>query len=77
MLFFAAHERRLERRARVQLYLGFQDIPIPEACVWDQVSDERKKIVIQMLARLMTNAASPSRVPNGKENNDDRQQRQD
>jgi hypothetical protein len=77
MLFYAARNRRRARRARMQLYLGFLDIPVPEACVWGQLSDERRKAVIQMLARLMTKAASASRTVDGKENEDDRQQRQD
>ena len=61
----------------MQLYLGLLDIPVPEACVWDQLSEERRKAVIQMLARLMTNAASANRTLGGKENEHERQQRQD
>ena len=40
-----------------QLFLKFSDIPIPETCLWEQVEDERKRIVIEALARLMSNAA--------------------
>lgn len=77
MLFYATHYRRRERRASVQLYLGFLNIPVPEACVWEQLSQERRKAVIQMLARLMINAVSASTARSAKENEDDRQQWQD
>jgi predicted Fe-S protein YdhL (DUF1289 family) len=40
-----------------QLNLNFTDIPIPETCRWDQFDDERKRIVIETLARLLTKAA--------------------
>jgi predicted Fe-S protein YdhL (DUF1289 family) len=39
-----------------QLNLNFLDIPIPETCLWEQLGDEQKRIVIETLARLMTNA---------------------
>ena len=39
-----------------QLNLNFIDIPIPETCLWEQLDDEQKRIVIETLARLMTNA---------------------
>ena len=40
-----------------QLHLNFTDIPIPETCLWEQFDDEQKLIVIETLARLMTNAS--------------------
>src|SRR6266480_1555555 len=40
-----------------QLNLNFTDIPIPETCLWEQFDDERKRIVIEALARLLTKAA--------------------
>jgi hypothetical protein len=40
-----------------QLKLNFTDIPIPDTCLWEQFDDEQKRIVIETLARLMTNAA--------------------
>jgi predicted Fe-S protein YdhL (DUF1289 family) len=40
-----------------QLYLNFTDIPIPETCLWDQFDDERKRIVIEALARLLVQAS--------------------
>ena len=39
-----------------QLNLNFTDIPIPETCLWEQFDDERKRIVIETLARLLTPA---------------------
>jgi hypothetical protein len=39
-----------------QLHLNFLDTPIPETCLWEQLGDEQKRIVIETLARLMTNA---------------------
>ena len=39
-----------------QLNLNFTDIPISETCLWEQFDDERKRIVIETLARLLTKA---------------------
>jgi hypothetical protein len=39
-----------------QLNLNFTDIPIPETHLWEQLDDQQKRIVIETLARLMTNA---------------------
>jgi hypothetical protein len=39
-----------------QLYLTFTDIPVPETCLWEQLDDEQRQIVIEVLARLMTKA---------------------
>ena len=39
-----------------QLHLNFLDIPIPETHLWEQLDDQQKRIVIETLARLMTNA---------------------
>jgi hypothetical protein len=40
-----------------QLILNFTDIPILETCLWEQFDDERKRIVIETLARLLVQAA--------------------
>ena len=42
----------------MQLYLDFLDIPVPEAHVWERVSDEQKSLVIAMLCRVLLKAAS-------------------
>ena len=39
-----------------QLNLNFIDIPIPETCLWEQLDDEQKRIVIENLARLLVKA---------------------
>lgn len=36
-----------------QLHLSFIDIPVPETCLWEQLDDEHKQIVIEILARLL------------------------
>jgi hypothetical protein len=58
MLFCDApqHRRRNlfhSRRAMSQLNLNFLDIPIPETCLWEQLDDEHRQLVIETLARLM------------------------
>ncbi len=39
-----------------QLNLNFIDIPIPETCLWEQLDDDQKRIVIETLARLLVKA---------------------
>jgi len=39
-----------------QLNLNFTDIPIPETCLWEQLDDQQKRIVIETLARLLVKA---------------------
>jgi phenylpyruvate tautomerase PptA (4-oxalocrotonate tautomerase family) len=39
-----------------QLNLNFTDIPIPEACLWEQLNDDQKRIVIETLAHLLVKA---------------------
>jgi hypothetical protein len=39
-----------------QLSLNFFDLPIPETHLWEQLDEEQRRIVVEMLARLMTNA---------------------
>jgi predicted Fe-S protein YdhL (DUF1289 family) len=36
-----------------QLNLNFIEIPIPEACLWEQFDDEQKRLVIETLTRLL------------------------
>lgn len=43
-----------------QLNLKFTDIPVPEDRVWEQVDDEKKQIVVEALARLLTKATRSS-----------------
>ena len=44
-----------------QLHLNFLDIPIPETHLWEQLDDEQRRIVIETLSRLMTNATRTSK----------------
>jgi hypothetical protein len=39
-----------------QLNLNFEDITIPETCLWEQFDDEQKRIVVETLARLLIKA---------------------
>jgi predicted Fe-S protein YdhL (DUF1289 family) len=36
-----------------QLHLSFTDIPVPETRLWEQLDDEHKRTVIEILARLL------------------------
>ncbi len=36
-----------------QLNLNFTDIPIPENCLWEDLDDKSKQLVIESLARMM------------------------
>jgi len=36
-----------------QLNLNFNDIPIPETCLWERFDEEQKRVVIETLARLL------------------------
>lgn len=48
-----------------QPYLNFLDLPVPEACLWEQLTPQQKTAVIAALARLMVRAAAPGN--NGQE----------
>ena len=39
-----------------QLNLNFTDIPIPETCLWENLDDEQKRIVTEILTRLLVKA---------------------
>lgn len=42
-----------------QLHLSFIDIPVPETRLWEQLDDEHKRIVIEILARLLVQTTRP------------------
>lgn len=42
-----------------QLHLNFIDIPVPETCLWEQLDDDQKQIVIEILARLLVQTTQP------------------
>jgi len=52
------------RRAPVQLYLQFLEIPVPDTCVWERLSPEQRTLVVETLMRLMIKAAVPDRKEN-------------
>ena len=37
--------------------LSFLDVPAPEARVWEALTDDQRAVVIDVLARLLVNAA--------------------
>jgi hypothetical protein len=39
-----------------QLTLNFIDIPVAETCLWEQFDHEQKRILVETLARLLTQA---------------------
>lgn len=41
----------------LQPYLDFPDLPVPETCVWEQLTDSDRTRVIQTLTRLMVKLA--------------------
>jgi hypothetical protein len=42
-------------RVPVQTKLSFMDdLPVPQTSVWDQLDDEQKSVVIEILSRLIT-----------------------
>ena len=43
-----------------QPYLNFLDFPVPETCLWGQLTDREKTVVVETLARLMVKAALAS-----------------
>jgi hypothetical protein len=50
-----------------QLILNFNDIPIPETHLWEQLDDEPKRIVVEALARLFVKA---TRITHHEQTND-------
>jgi len=39
-----------------QLNLNFIDVPIPETCLWEQLDDKQKRLVTEILTRLLVKA---------------------
>ena len=53
-----SHHHLTQRRAIVQLNLNFLDRLLPEARVWEALTDAQRALVIDVLARLFVNAAA-------------------
>jgi hypothetical protein len=51
------------RRAMRQLYLNLPNIPVPQTSLWEQFDSEQKRMVIETLARLMTQAVRANLHP--------------
>ena len=39
------------------MHLTFLDVSVPEASVWEALTDQQRAVVIDVLARLVVNAA--------------------
>lgn len=51
-------------RVRVQTKLSFmEDVPIPQPTVWDQLDDEQRSVVIEMLSRLIAKMIVAEKQP--------------
>jgi phenylpyruvate tautomerase PptA (4-oxalocrotonate tautomerase family) len=46
-----------------QPYLNFLDLPVPENCLWGQLTDQEKTTVIETLTRLMAKATAAQPQP--------------
>ncbi len=53
----------------MQLNLAFLDIPNPSATVWEQLDEEQRMAALDVLARLIAQAAQNELSPEG--NDDD------
>ena len=45
-----------------QLSLNFHEIPIPETHLWEQFDDEQKRVVLEILSRLLVKATQDNRL---------------
>jgi hypothetical protein len=49
----------LRRTTILQRNLNFIDLPIPETQVWETLENDQRTVVIEVLARLIAQAAFP------------------
>jgi len=53
-----------------QLNLNLFEIPIPQTCLWEELNNQQKQLVIETLARLMIKAAITTGNPQQEPGND-------
>ena len=46
-----------------QLNLNFTDIPIPQESLWEDLHNEQKHLIIEVIAKLMLKAVADSHPP--------------
>jgi hypothetical protein len=46
-----------------QLNLNFNEIPLPETCLWEQFDDAQKQVVLETLVRLLVKATRHQQEP--------------
>ena len=51
----------------MQLNLAFREIPNPSTLVWETLDEEQRIVVLEMLAKLIAQAAEPETTAEGRD----------